>query len=122
MTEYCAYLSPPQLFVGTTFHEEFWGEEEFIDEHWEQEPQQISREKLINGIESLGIKCIDIQFGDYIPSEGVLEVKSILCECPKDKELLNTLLTDEVYITTGISCYSDDTVSPMVAFYFKRSI
>lgn len=120
--QYNAHLSTSQLFVGTIFHEEITEKDEdgwpmLIDEYWEQEPEQISYDKLKEGIESLGIKCIDIHFGDYDPYEGTLTIKSIRCEY--DGPLLNALLNDECYIRTGISCnFCNET--PIVAIYFDK--
>jgi hypothetical protein len=124
MNQYHANLSPPQLFVGTTFHNETEEEDAegytvTVEEYWEQETLESSYNRLKQGIESLGIKCLDIQFDEYIPTEGILPIKSITCEYEGDADLLNTLLKDEAYITTGISCYSWDNL-PMVAVYFHK--
>ena len=129
MTKYYATITPPQLFIGTVFHEEREEKDEdgwpvTVEEYWEHGSIDASYAKLKEGIESLnaGIKCLDIQFGDYDLREGILPIRAIICEYDGgDASLLQTLLTDEAYISTGISCYSWDT-SPMVAFYFKIQI
>jgi hypothetical protein len=116
---YSGHISPPQIFVGTTFHEEDLETDE--DEFWEQESVEISIKKIREGIESLGVKCLSIELGEYIPSEGVVEIVSIICEYDgSDRTLLDKLLTDEVYIRSGIKCYSTSTPAYAVAFYIVR--
>ncbi len=120
---YNAALSPPQLFVGTEFHEEIQALDEYgcvdydncEEEHWIQEPIEISKTKLIQGIESLGIKVINIEFGDYDMQNGLLWINSIECEYDGLVEPHR-----EYYIETGITCFtpSSTNVCP-AAFYFK---
>lgn len=124
MTTYEAYLSPPQLFVGSKIKHrtpkeayELGAEETY----WEQEPIEVSIQKLKSGIETLGIQCLDIKLGTYDETEGVLEITSMTCEYDgSNAVLLKSLLEDEAYITTGITSSEPIGIPPYyLAIYFK---
>lgn len=129
-TEYRACLSPPQLFVGTTFHKSTYDEEkceeeqEEYEDYWEQENIDISYQKVKEGVESLGIKCMHIEFGEYNKHEGTLSIDHIVCEYdPHTCNIpLETLLGDEAYITTGIYGYDfcRDYKQQSIGFYFMK--
>ncbi len=126
MTFYEARLSPNQLFVGTIFHEERVENDEdgypiTVEELWEQEPIEVSYAKLKNGIESLGLECVDIQFDDYDSRNGVLNIKNIICKYNENNpQLLDSLLNDEAYISTGIACWDFAVNTFCTAIYFKH--
>ena len=114
MSLYTARITPPHLFVGLSkqiINDEF----DDVEEIWNQESIETSYEKLKNGIESLGIECVHIEFGEFDPTTGTLLVNEILCRCLNPKK---ELFDDEVYIETGISCYEPSYNNKCVAFYF----
>jgi len=86
-------MTTSQLFVGSTFFEERCDEEEgFIEEFYEQEPQDLIYCNIKKVFEKIGVKCIDIQFGDHERLNGTRCITSILCERPADDKRLETLL------------------------------
>ena len=102
-----ANLSPPQLFVGTIIVQQ---DDDYEDEVWLRESTEQSYAKLKHGIESLGIKVLNITFGEYDPVYGVLHIESIDCEYDGHIEEHK-----ELYIT-GITCFTDGKAP--AAFYF----
>lgn len=107
-----AKLSPPQLFVGTkTVFQQNEECEEYEDEVWLRESTKQSYAKLKHGIESLGIKVLNITFGEYDPVFGVLHIQSIDCEYDGQIEEHK-----ELYIHTGITCFTEGEAP--AAFYF----
>jgi len=103
MTFYNAMTSPPQLFVGRervkNINEDYGYYDDLDEETWLQEPIEVSYEKLKKAIECLSIKCLKIEFGEYDPYNGTLNISNIECEYDdSNPEMLQDLKTDEVYM------------------------
>lgn len=103
------YSTPQTLFAGKKNVE--------LD-IWEQEPLENSIAKLRDGIESLGVTFVSVEFGNYDEVEGTLEINELLCRCTGDKKMLEELLNFEVYIRTGISHCIECPTYKRCVFYF----
>ncbi len=122
MQTFIANLSPPQLFVGTIYHEECEPNESndytYIEEFWEQAPIETSAEQLKQTLQNAGIECVDIEFGDYEPSTGILPIIQIICKI-NDANLIKKMQTDEAYIQSTLLQWSWQTSNNMIAIYIK---
>lgn len=71
---------------------------------WKQEPIEETYIKIKKTLAYIDIKCINITFRKYNPIYGTIGVDNIQCEyLGSNKELLNDLMNDEVYILRKVA-------------------